>query len=716
VIPVIEHSTVRARASANAANLRAIEGQIAMDMLQNPDDYETYETNQGIIENIAGSWVGKLYDWVFGEGSAEDFSDRYKSLYDDGTGQILVPGGGTIPNVVTSKGLEAPHRNGGIGIIIDDDVRMSVHITDKGAMAFYGDYNKDDFADVAEDGYYDGEVRGPGADPNRPGGIIGGIQAGIERFACIAAGSHKPTLSCICNTCRTTAHYDGAPDNYTSEGLRHTCRGTGCGHVFDTSHKFSGTEHKCAYDGCEEKSPCIDQNPDANWGYGEFADHHCYMCNELIPGLCKDEDKNWSGYRDHKCDTCDTPITGSVCDANGGYNDSTHKCSVCGQSSPHSYENGKCACGRASHVSPNDCVDSNKDHICDTCGYDSVGTHKTNVNKNNGTHGCDYCTYAVSCTDSNNDHRCDTCRYASVGGSCGATLKYEDDGHHCNYCGAWKSSHDWQGNNASDQASAKHSCTVTGCTYQNIPCTFSNKNDKSCNVCDGGCVTPDTLITLADGSQKRIDELTGNEELLVWDHNTGKFSTAPVAYIIDHNAAFTEVEVITLTFSDANSVKMIGEHVFFDGDLGKYVAVTSENADSFIGHSFAAMTDANENLHMAELVAVERTLEETAIYELATYRTLTCFTNNVLSGCAYMDGLLNIFDIDVETMAYDAEARAADLEKYGTIEYAFFAPFVSREIFDLYNGEFMSVAMGKGVLSLGEILDLIDLHYLHVGE
>jgi hypothetical protein len=34
----------------------------------------------------------------------------------------------------------------------------------------------------------------------------------------------------------------------------------------------------------------------------------------------------------------------------------------------------------------------------------------------------------------------------------------------------------------------------------------------------------------------------------------------------------------------------------------------------------------------------------------------------------------------------------------------------------MYNGEYMSVAMGKGVLSFSDILDLIDLHHLYIGE
>lgn len=266
--------------------------------------------------------------------------------------------------------------------------------------------------------------------------------------------------------------------------------------------------------------------------------------------------------------------------------------------------------------------------------------------------------------------------------------------------------HAWESNGADSKEAHKHTCTRCGAEGG-----FTG-NGSTCSTCGGGCVTPDTLITLADGSTKRIDELNGTEMLLVWDHISGKFTSAPVAYVIDHDKVVNNVEVITLTFSDGNFVKIVSEHVFFDADLGKYVAITSANADTFVGHSFAAMADGK--MHMTKLVSVDRHMEETEIYEVITNKTLTCFTNNVLSASAFIDGLLNVFEVDTDTMAFNADAMNADIEKYGLTNYAFFAPFVSREMFDMHNGEYMAVAMGKNVLSLDDIMGLIDLYNLYV--
>lgn len=667
VIPMVGNQTIKSKAAANAANLRGVESSATLHLLNYPEKFDAFFENGEILQKSSEGIPGILYDIFFGEGEAEEHQARYNTLFPDaGNTQLGIPGSDLVISGLTeAKGLEAPGRNGSPDLVINDGVPMQIYITEEGAVVFYGNYTKEDFADVAADGYYDGTITGGSGDSDN-----GGLQDAVDEAICRkeagsglllkGEGKHKPGADCKCPYCGGEAHYRadktmnwtlaGNLITYNTSTKYHKCT---CGYVFNTSCKLEGGVHDCVYLDCEN-TKCVDDDPNSN----DKLDHKCYLCGERdIERWCKDDKNNSNPYNpwgtpDHLCDTC------------GGKVD--------------------------------DCVDKNTDYKCDVCN--KVLPHNCVDNKNN-----------------EKDHACDICD-ASMGGSCGSSLVYDSDGHDCSYCGRRISKHSWKGNDANNQADAKHSCTVSDCTYKNIPCTFDDSNDRRCNVCEGGCVTPDTLITLADGSQKRVDELTGTEELLVWDHATGKFSTAPVAYIIDHEKVVKETEIISLIFSDGNVVKMISEHVFFDADAGKYVAITSENADSFVGHSFAAMSENSNSLHMAELIAVERTVEETEIYEVVTYRNLTCFTNNVLSASAYIDGLLNIFEIDTATMAYDAKAMQADLEKYGTIGYAFFAPFVSREIFDMYNGEYMSVAMGKGVLSLGDILDLIDLHHLYIGE
>ena len=228
------------------------------------------------------------------------------------------------------------------------------------------------------------------------------------------------------------------------------------------------------------------------------------------------------------------------------------------------------------------------------------------------------------------------------------------------------------------------------------------------------CITGDTLVTLADGTQVRVDALTGNEMLLVWNHQTGELESVPVAYIVDHDGVVSEREIVHLNFSNGKTVKMIEEHVFFDATLNKYVAITSENADEFIGHKFAAIDAGGDALEMVELISINREIKETTVYEVVSYQHLTCFTEGILSTSAYLNPLLNVFDINEDTLAYDAELVQKDIETYGLYTYADFEGLISEEAFELYNAAYLKIAVGKGYITWNDILDLIDI-YFNVG-
>jgi hypothetical protein len=46
----------------------------------------------------------------------------------------------------------------------------------------------------------------------------------------------------------------------------------------------------------------------------------------------------------------------------------------------------------------------------------------------------------------------------------------------------------------------------------------------------GSCLTPDTEILLADGGTKRVDELSDDDTLLVWDFDAGAPAAAPITF------------------------------------------------------------------------------------------------------------------------------------------------------------------------------------------
>ena len=224
------------------------------------------------------------------------------------------------------------------------------------------------------------------------------------------------------------------------------------------------------------------------------------------------------------------------------------------------------------------------------------------------------------------------------------------------------------------------------------------------------CVTAGTMVTLADGSQKAVEELTGDEQLLVWNMLTGTFDTAPILFIDFETVA--EYEIIELTFSDGTKVRVIDEHAFWDYDLNKYVYLRKD-ASSYIGHWFNKYgVGENNNFVNArvKLVGVEIYSERTTAWSPVTYGHLCIYVNGMLSMPGATESFVNIFDVDGETMKYDEEAMARDIETYGLFTYEEFYEIVpvSEEIFNAFNGQYLKVAIGKGKTNIETILALFE--------
>lgn len=249
-------------------------------------------------------------------------------------------------------------------------------------------------------------------------------------------------------------------------------------------------------------------------------------------------------------------------------------------------------------------------------------------------------------------------------------------------------------------------------TMANAPVSFEAYYSKDA----GGCVSEDTLITLADGTQKRVDELTGSEMLLTWNHKTGSYDTAPIAYLIDHGGVRQEQPITHLFFEDGSDLEIIGEHVFYNADTGKYITL-DENAADYIGTHFAKQNAESGRLDRVALTDVKHEVKLTGIYEVVTYSDMTCFTDGILTASAYIDKLLNTFDIETDTMAYNPFKVIADIQTYGLYTYEDLQELGLTEAqFNMHNAAFLKIAVGKGTLTWQDMSDLMDMFREYANE
>ena len=243
----------------------------------------------------------------------------------------------------------------------------------------------------------------------------------------------------------------------------------------------------------------------------------------------------------------------------------------------------------------------------------------------------------------------------------------------------------------------------TKVTLSNNQYTFTVEGETTINASSStSCVTADTLVTLADGTQKRIDQVTYDDLLLVWDFDKGEYAYATASIIENHGYGINEV--IVLNFEDGTTVKVVNVHGFFNADLNKWVDIDAENAESFIGNSFTTI-DGN-SYKTTKLVSVEIYEEYLEAWSILSADYYNCFLEGMFSVTPPATLQLAFFEIGAD-MKYDAEAKQADIEKYGLYSYDEFAHLLSKEAFEVLNVAEIKIAVGKGMITYEELLWLI---------
>jgi hypothetical protein len=176
--------------------------------------------------------------------------------------------------------------------------------------------------------------------------------------------------------------------------------------------------------------------------------------------------------------------------------------------------------------------------------------------------------------------------------------------------------------------------------------------------------------------------------------------------------AFNDYEIIHLHFSDGTDVKIIDEHAFWDFDLNRYAFINKDNAQEHLGHWFQKqITDADGNLTWTkvELIDVDIEHEYTRAWTPITYEHLSFYANGMLSMTGEIEGIVNTFEICPDTMKIDQNAYLADIAEYGLFTYEEFAQLINvpEEMFDAFQAKHLKVAIGKGHITLEDILALI---------
>ena len=228
--------------------------------------------------------------------------------------------------------------------------------------------------------------------------------------------------------------------------------------------------------------------------------------------------------------------------------------------------------------------------------------------------------------------------------------------------------------------------------------TFDYDNGKE------SCFAADTLITLADGTQKRIDQLTFDDRILAWDFFTGSYTEQAISLLVNHGEGM--YRVANLRFSDGTVLRIIGDHGVFDYDLNQYVYLSVENMQQLVGHRF--VQQGSDGYNVVTLAEAFETEEYTSAWSVSSAVTSNAFASGMLT-VAPPDDFYNWIEMD-DKLRYDAEQFQKDVERYGLYSYEDFADYVTYEQFVAFNGAYLKIPVEKGLFTFEYVLELIRLY------
>ena len=264
--------------------------------------------------------------------------------------------------------------------------------------------------------------------------------------------------------------------------------------------------------------------------------------------------------------------------------------------------------------------------------------------------------------------------------------------------------------NNSEPLTLSKSFNVVYDTYKSTQYNYTDFcNGTLTEAEDSGCLVEGTMITLADGSQKAVEDLKVGDMIMVFNHITGEYEAMPL--IFNTHADVLEAQnydVLYLQFANGKEVKIVQSHGFFDTTLMKYVYINYENYTDFVGHEFYAI-DENGIEERVELTNAFVKNECVRIFCPVTYFHMNSFANGFLNTPNIpgdITGLVNYFEYDAD-LKYNEEAMQRDIETYGLYTYDDFSEYISEEAYNSSPAVYLKVAVGKGMITYEEIVDII---------
>ncbi len=143
----------------------------------------------------------------------------------------------------------------------------------------------------------------------------------------------------------------------------------------------------------------------------------------------------------------------------------------------------------------------------------------------------------------------------------------------------------------------------------------------------GSCLVKGTLITLANGSTKKIEDVNYKDLLLVWDYEHGEFTYEyPIWIEKEGKSDFYQLT----TFSDGSTLKTVNYHGIFSLDKMQFVNIDNRE-DFHVGTRVIKISNDNNKLEEVSVSKIEIIEEKVTYYQVVTSTYYNVISDNYLT-------------------------------------------------------------------------------------
>ena len=241
-------------------------------------------------------------------------------------------------------------------------------------------------------------------------------------------------------------------------------------------------------------------------------------------------------------------------------------------------------------------------------------------------------------------------------------------------------------------------------TWQSLENSKPEMYDTVVTQKQRSCVTGDTIVTLKDGEKIPVNELKDDDEILVWNFDKGEVESAPLMAFF-RGCDLDGRDVFRIKFEDGSNIGVVHEHLFFDVNAGKFVAVNAKNLN-YIGHKFAKVNEDGEIIPV-KVVSITKDGKVKDSYAPQAEKHWNFLADGFITANDGQLGFVNRFEFDINEMKYDKDLMKEDLLTFGTCGYDLFEDVMTQEFFVKNRFNEASVAFGKGLMTPSEFIEYL---------